>query len=228
MKKYSRILGYLGNYKGQIGLYFLFIILSVVFSIVSVGMLMPFLELIFNGGNGTMGNLAKNSNNPVIKYIRDLLLDSINSHNNPVQGKLKTLGLICVIIVITILLKNLFLYLSYYVLNPMKNNVVNHLRSDLYNKILHLPIGYFTEKRKGDLISRITNDISEVENSVVGTLEGLDKGPTYYSYQFCSSFLFKPATYFVPLIFIPIIGFVIGRCYPFIKKTIPGSRYKIW
>src|SRR5258706_279755 len=112
MKKYSRIFGYLGNYKSQIGLYFLFIILSVVFSIVSVGMLMPFLELIFNGNNGTMGNLAKNSNNPVIRYIRDLLLESINSNNNPVQGKLKTLGLICAIIIITILLKNLLFYLS--------------------------------------------------------------------------------------------------------------------
>ena len=59
----------------------------------------------------------------------------------------------------------------------MKNKVVNHLRSDLYNKILHLPIGYFTEQRKGDLISRTTNDVGEVENSIVGTLEGFIRDP---------------------------------------------------
>lgn len=218
MKKYSRIFGYLGNYKGQIGLYFLFIILSVIFSVVSVGMLMPFLELIFNGGDGAMGNLAKSSNNPVIKYIRDLLLDSINNNDNPVQGKLKTLMLICIIIVITILLKNLFLYLSYYVLNPMKNNVVNHLRSDLYNKILHLPIGYFTEQRKGDLISRTTNDISEVENSVVGTLEGFIRDPFTIIINFAFLFYLSPQLTLFLLVFIPIIGFTIGRVTRSLKK----------
>ena len=59
----------------------------------------------------------------------------------------------------------------------MKNNVVNELRADLYNKILQLPIGYFTAQRKGDLISRITIDIAEVETSVVGTLEGWIRDP---------------------------------------------------
>ena len=226
MKKYSRIFGYLGNYKSQIGLYFLFIILSVVFSIVSVGMLMPFLELIFNGDHGTMGNLAKNSSNPVIRYIRDLLLESINSNNNPVQGKLKTLGLICVIIVITILLKNLFLYLSYYVLNPMKNNVVNHLRSDLYNKILHLPIGYFTEQRKGDLISRTTNDIAEVENSIVGTLEGFIRDPLTIVINFAFLFYLSPQLTLFLLIFIPIIGFIIGRVTRSLKKQSQEAAIK--
>jgi subfamily B ATP-binding cassette protein MsbA len=226
MKKYSRIFGYLSNYKSQIGLYFLFVILSVVFSIVSVGMLMPFLELIFNGNNGTMGNLAKNSNNPVIRYIRDLLMESINSNNNPVQGKLKTLGLICAIIVITILLKNLFLYLSYYVLNPMKNKVVNHLRSDLYNKILHLPIGYFTEQRKGDLISRTTNDVGEVENSIVGTLEGFIRDPLTIIINFAFLFYLSPQLTLFLLIFIPVIGFIIGRVTRSLKKQSQEAAIK--
>ena len=165
-----------------------------------------------------MGNLAKNSNNPVIRYIRDLLMESINSNNNPVQGKLKTLGLICAIIVITILLKNLFLYLSYYVLNPMKNKVVNHLRSDLYNKILHLPIGYFTEQRKGDLISRTTNDVGEVENSIVGTLEGFIRDPLTIIINFAFLFYLSPQLTLFLLIFIPVIGFIIGRVTRSLKK----------
>ena len=215
MKKYSRIFGYLGNYKSGIFLYFLFIILSVVFSIVSVGMLMPFLELIFNGDN----SMTKQSNNPVIKYIRDALTDSINRDQvNRTDGLLRTLGLICIIIVVAIFLKNLFLYLSYYVLNPMKNSIVNTLRSELYHKILHLPIGYFTEKRKGDLISRITIDIAEVENSVVGTLEGWVRDPLAIILNFAFLFYLSPQLTLFLLIFIPIIGFVIGRISRSLKK----------
>ena len=118
MKKYSRIFGYLGSYKSGILLYFLFIILSVVFSIVSVGMLMPFLELIFNGDKSTAKELLKDTTNPVVKLIRDALSDSINNSPNRTEGLLNTLGLICIFIVVSIFLKNLFLYLSYYVLNP--------------------------------------------------------------------------------------------------------------
>ena len=218
MKKYSRIFSYLGQYKSGIVLYFLFIILSVVFSIVSVGMLMPFLELIFNGDKSTAGGLMKDTSNPVVKFIRDSLMDSINNSNNKTDGLLNTLGLICILIVVSIFLKNLFLYLSYYILNPMKNKVVNNLRSDLYHKILHLPIGYFTEKRKGDLISRITNDIGEVENSVVGTLEGWVRDPLTIIVNFAFLFYLSPQLTLFLLIFIPVIGFIIGRISRSLKK----------
>ena len=165
-----------------------------------------------------MNGLMKESNNPVIKYVRNTLLDSINNSKDKTSGLLKTLGLICIIIVISIFLKNLFLYLSYYVLNPMKNSIVNTLRSELYHKILHLPIGYFTEKRKGDLISRITNDIGEVENSVVGTLEGWVRDPLTIIVNFAFLFYLSPQLTLFLLIFIPIIGFVIGRISRSLKK----------
>ena len=180
---------------------------------------MPFLELIFNGDKSAMGDLTKESNNPVIKYIRDALVNRINNSTvNKTDGLLNTLGLICILIVVSIFLKNLFLYLSYYILNPMKNSVVNTLRSDLYHKILHLPIGYFTEKRKGDLISRITIDIAEVENSVVGTLEGWVRDPLTIIINFAFLFYLSPQLTFFLLIFIPIIGFVIGRISRSLKK----------
>lgn len=179
---------------------------------------MPFLELIFNGDKGTMAGLTEKTSNPVIRYVRDVLLDSINNSKDRTSGLLKTLGLICIMIVVSIFLKNLFLYLSYYILNPMKNKIVNSLRSDLYHKILHLPIGYFTEKRKGDLISRITNDIGEVENSVVGTLEGWVRDPLTIIVNFAFLFYLSPQLTLFLLIFIPIIGFVIGRISRSLKK----------
>src|SRR5688572_4421009 len=157
MTRYSRIFRYISAYKGKVLLYFLFIILSIVFSIISIGMLMPFFELIFNADNNTTG-LIKETDNPIVAYIRDFLLLSIEQSNNEIAGKLQTLALICGLIIVSILFKNLFLYLSFYVLTPLKNKIVNQLRSELYDKILQLPIGYFTEKKKGDLISRITHD----------------------------------------------------------------------
>src|SRR5688572_25580523 len=133
MKQYARIFQYLKAYKGKILLYFQFIVLSIFFSIVSIGMLMPFLQLIFTD-NGSFGNTSK----PIIKALNDFLADSTAT-----RGKVATLGFICILMISFIILKNLFLYLSYYVLNPLKNSVVNQLRSDIYDKVLRLPIGFF-------------------------------------------------------------------------------------
>jgi subfamily B ATP-binding cassette protein MsbA len=226
MKNYSRIFGYLRQYKSSILLYFFFIILSVVFSIVSVGMLMPFLELIFNGDNSTMAGLMQQTNNPVIRFIRDALLESISGSDDRIKGLLNTLALICIIIIVSIFLKNLFLFLSFYVLNPIKNGIVNRLRSELYHKILRLPIGYFTEKRKGDLISRITNDIGEVEVSVVGTLEGWIRDPLTIIVNFAFLFYLSPQLTLFLLVFIPVIGLIIGRISRSLKKQSKEAAIK--
>jgi subfamily B ATP-binding cassette protein MsbA len=211
MKKYSRVFNYISAYKGQVFLYFLFIILSIIFSIVSIGMLMPFLELIFYGSSGGAAVLTKNADNAALNYIRDFLMSSLGNDPENVNSKIHVLGLICIIIVASIFLKNLFLYLASYVLNPLKNKVVTQIRSELYDKILHLPIGYFTEKKKGDLISRITNDLGEVEGSVVSTLEGLIKDPLMIIINFAFLFFLSPQLTVIVLVTIPIIGFIIGR-----------------
>jgi subfamily B ATP-binding cassette protein MsbA len=215
MKKYARIFAYLKKYIPQIILYFLCTVLSIIFSIISIGMLMPFLELIFNTGSSAISGLVQQSNNPIVSAIRRTLLSSIT---DPQVGKIKTLELICVFIVTSILLKNVFLYLSSYILNPLKNSIVNELRAELYNKILQLPIGYFTEKRKGDIISRITNDISEVENSVVGVLEGWVRDPLTILITLGALFFMSPQLTLFLLILIPVMGFIIGRVSRSLKK----------
>jgi len=165
-----------------------------------------------------MGSLVKGSSNPVVNYIRNFLINNIQSNGSEIEGKVRTLGLICILIIISILLKNLFLYLSNYVLNPLKNKIVNQLRSELYEKVLHLPIGYFTEKRKGDIISRITNDVGEVEGSVVGTLEGLVRDPLTIVFNFAFLFFLSPQLTLFLLVFIPIMGFVISRITRSLKR----------
>ena len=179
-------------------------------------MLMPFLDLIFTNPDpacATCNTMGKHSGNVVIDGVKNFLSTSLDKN-----GKIETLGIICVLMIIFIILKNLFLYLSYYILNPLKNKIVNHLREDLYDKILKLPIGYFNEKRKGDLMSRMTNDVNEVEASVVGTLEGWIRDPLTIIVTLIVLFIISPQLTLFLLLLIPILGLVIGRITKSLKK----------
>jgi subfamily B ATP-binding cassette protein MsbA len=150
------------------------------------------------------------------------------------NGKVETLQLICALIIVTVFLKNIFLYLAYRILNPLKNKIVNRLRTELYEKILQLPIGYFTEKKKGDVISRITNDVTEVENSVVGTLEGWIRDPLTILLTLGTLVFISPQLTLFVLLCIPVVGFVIGRVSRSLKKqsglvaTIHRIHYRCW
>jgi subfamily B ATP-binding cassette protein MsbA len=169
MKRFATILKYLRDQKGYIALYFLYNLLSVLFSLVSLTMLVPFLQLLFgNEKPKTQAPHLTFSASSLLDYIKYILGNLIEKH-----GPVYALAAICVIIILSIFLKNLFFYLSLRVLGPMRNRVLNRLRSDLYSKVLELPLGFFTEQRKGDLISRMSNDINEIEWSVISTLEGL-------------------------------------------------------
>ena len=219
MKKYSRIFNYLKQYRTEIVLYFICIIFSIVFSVVSLGMLAPFFDLIFMGDNAGM---VPKADSPLTAYIRELLILWVGDLNP--KG---ALAFICVIIVSSILLKNLFLYFSFNILNPVKNKIVNMLRSELYYKILGLPIGYFTEKRKGDLISRITNDVAEVEVSLVGALEGWIRDPLTILINFAVLFYISPQLTLAILVCIPLVGFVLGRISRSLKKQSNEAAIKL-
>jgi subfamily B ATP-binding cassette protein MsbA len=210
MKKYSRVFNYLKQYKSSIAGYCISILLSIVFSILSIGMLLPFMQLIFGV---KQEGIPKASGNPVVSYVSTQLNHLINS-----GSVYHALGVICILIIISIFLKNFFLYLSYRTMGPIKNKIINHLRVDMYNKVLQLPIGYFTEQRKGDLISRMVYDVSEVEGSIVGTLEGWIKDPLTILINLSVLFYISPKLTAVILLCIPVMGFVIGRLSRSLKK----------
>jgi len=96
----------------------------------------------------------------------------------------------------------------------------------MYNKILSLPIGFFTEKRKGDLISRMTNDINEIEYSVIGTMEGLIKDPINILFILFSLVFLSPQLSLFLLIFLPLTGFIIGRISRSLKKQSNAAAIK--
>ncbi len=219
MKKYSRVFRYMVAYKRSILLYFVFILCSVLFSIVSIGMLMPFLQLIFTNPKpecASCSSIISTSSNSLVQSLNTWLQQFMQSDLQ--HGKLKVLGIICALMLTAIIFKNLFLYLAVYILTPVKNKVNARLKSELFEKVLQLPIGYFTETRKGDIISRIQNDTFEVEASVVGTVEGWIRDPMSILVTLVTLFSISfHLTAFV-LVFIPIMGLIIGRLTKSLRK----------
>ena len=121
--------------------------------------------LIFKQGDAfkaVTGGGFSNRINPV-NYFKEWLYKVINEPG----GNLKALMVICLVVFVSILLKNVFAYLSMYFLNPIRNRILNDMRSSMYAKILQLPIGYFSEQRKGDIMSKLSNDLGDVEGSTV-------------------------------------------------------------
>src|SRR5258708_18610405 len=214
MKKFSRILQYLSKYKGKLVVYLVFTLLSTLFGIISIGMLSPFLSILFKSGdNAAQKTVSINTN--AIGSLKTVIENIINTH-----GTIWGLVAICVLILISTILKNVFYYWSSYISSPIRNATITFLRNYVYEKILALPIGYFTERRKGDLISRMTNDIYEIESSVVSTLEGLIKDPlTIIGYLAYMIYLSQHLSLCL-VILLPITGFLIGR----ISRTLKRER----
>ena len=222
MKKYARLFRYLAAYKSNIVLYFLFIVLAIVFSVASIGSLPFFIDLIFTKGKADVLEPETITNSQdFIRYISYHLQELMKAN-----GKVYVLALICVMVLIAVFLKNLFTYLSYYILAPMRNGVMNRLRRELFQKILIMPIGYFTEQRKGDIMSRMTNDVGELENSVVGTVEGLIKDPLNLIILLSTLVFISPKLSLFLLIFLPVTGFIIGRISRTLKKQSNAAAIK--
>ena len=223
MKRFSRILFYLRSQKRNIVLYVVFNLLSILFSLVSLAMLAPFLQMLF-GKEKLMSvqPVWSFSASGILDFLKYTISQLISQHD-----EVYALAAICVIIVISIFFKNLFTYLSFRVLAPMRNYVMTKLRSDLYAKILELPIGYFTEQRKGDIISRMSNDANEVEWSVMSTLEGLVRDPLNILIYLFTLVYISPALSLFLLVLLPLTGFIIGRVSRSLKKQSTASQEQL-
>ena len=216
MKKISRLLKYLKDYKSQIALYFTSNLFGILFGMFSLGLLAPVLQVIFK-----QGGAAKPAADAAKAHSSGALDTATTYVNKLVQesGPLTALAYICVAIVILTILKNFFLYVSLYILNPLRNAILRRLRDDIFTKTLSLPIGFFTEERKGDLISRMTNDINEVELSIMGVLEVFIREPlTIIFYLGAMTFMNYKLT-LILLVVLPVAGLIIGRISKSLRKS---------
>lgn len=212
MKSLKTIFKYIKNYPRLVTAYFSFNILSVIFSVISLGLLAPFLMLIFKQGDILKSLNTRNYNpiNEFKKYVAALI-------EEPGGGQ-QALLLICAIIFVAIIFKNLFAYLSLYFLNPIRNHILNDMRTHMYNKILQLPVGYFSDKRKGDIMSRFANDINDVEVSTISVLESLFREPVTIIFYFSYLLILSPQLTLFLVLFLPVAGFILGRVGRTLKK----------
>lgn len=217
MKRFSRILFYLRSQRKNIVLYVIFNLLSVLFSLVSLAMLAPFLQMLFDATPPKpvkpVWQFSVTGVSGLLDWLKYYIGVLIQDH-----GKIYALGAICIMILTAVFGKNLFTYLSFRVLAPMRNYVMTKLRADLYVKLLDLPMGFFTEQKKGDIISRMSNDANEVEWSVMSTLEGLIREPMTILIILIALIYTSPTLSLFLFVLLPITGFIIGRVSRSLKK----------
>jgi ATP-binding cassette, subfamily B, bacterial MsbA len=217
MKSLVTIFRYIKKYPRLIISYFGFNILSAIFGVLSLGLLSPFLMLIFKQGDafkavtGSGGFFSKI--NPV-NYFKEWLYKVIDEPG----GNIRALVVICLVVFGAVLLKNLFAYLSMYFLNPIRNRILNDMRSSMYAKILQLPIGFFNEQRKGDIMSKLSNDLADVEGSTVSVLESVFREPITIILFFVYMVMLSPQLTLFLVIFLPVAGFILGRIGRSLKK----------
>ncbi|CAN5665474.1 ABC transporter ATP-binding protein [soil metagenome] len=226
MKSLSKIFKYITPYPKLLSAYFSFNVLSSFFSVISLGLLSPFLLLIFKKDD-TLKNVTSSGGflsriNPV-NHFKEWLYEMMQLPN----GDIKALGVICLVVMFSILLKNFFLYLSLYYLNPIRNNVINDLRTKMYRKILELPIGFFSEQRKGDIMSRLTNDLGEVESSTVNVIETTFREPILALMYLIYLLVLSPQLTLFLILFLPVAGLVIGRVGKSLKRESRNVQEKL-
>jgi ATP-binding cassette, subfamily B, bacterial MsbA len=222
MKIYLRILGYAPNLLSKMVQFFLFSLLGIVFGVLNLTLVIPMLNVLFK----TTDN-AVIPPYPSFEISTDYAISLFDYHFISVvvkYGKVEALLFVCVAIVTTVILANLFRYAERMVASRLRVDVTKNLRMDIFRKVTSLHISFFNDQRKGDLISRFTNDVSEVEGSIVNSLKSVLKEPitiiVYLAVLFTISFKLTLFT----LLVLPVIGGVIGGIVKHLKKRASQSQ----
>lgn len=140
-----------------------------IFTVVSIPLLIPFLEILFDRKPVVTTLAADPSATDYVNfYFSRLIAD---------YSKETALLYVCGAIVLLFLLKNIFRYLAMFFMAPVRNGILRDIRSDLFSKYMHLPMSFYNEQRKGDLLSRLTLDVQEIENSILNVIEVVFKSP---------------------------------------------------
>lgn len=213
MKRAGKLFSYLKDFRLQVVQFCITTLLAVVFGLFSFTMLAPVLQVLFGTGTTPVADSKAKGGLNIAGYITQWINDFVAQHD-----KLTSLTYIVITVVVFTILKNLFIYLSLNILNPIRYAVLRKLRDDMFTKILSLPIGFFTEERKADLISRMTNDINEIEVSIMNVLESFIREPLTIIFVLVSMILISPQLTVFLVLFLPIAGFVIGRIGKSLKK----------
>ena len=220
MNPYRRILAFANPHKKYIFGSLFFNILYSVFQIASAGTILPVLGMLF----GTIKNdkplvepVYSGNMSDYFSYLKDYAyyLVEVNAREH---GALTVLAWLCVITAFAFLVRNIFRYIGSLMLIYYRVGVAKDLRTSMYQKILTLPVSFFTEQRKGDMMSRMSNDVGEVEGSILGSLVELVNSPFMLISTLITLFYLSPELTFFTLLVLPVMGTLIALIGKSLKK----------
>ncbi len=217
MSNFKKIIRYAKPYKKYAYLNIFFNVLYALFSTLSFIALIPMISVIFD-------DTKKLHVKPVyteLSQLKDYLSDYLNyfvTTTNETKGVEYTLGVMVIVIISIFLLKNLFNYMALFFATFLRNGVLKDLRNAMYQKVIHLPLAFYSKKRKGDVMARMSSDVNEVQNSYLSILELIVKEPLtiLFSIGMMLSISVK-LTLFV-FVFIPVSGYIISLIGKSLKK----------
>ncbi|ALD21811.1 ABC transporter ATP-binding protein [Hymenobacter sp. DG25A] len=211
MKTYLRILQYARPYADFLPFYFLYTILGIIFSIGNFALIIPLLKVLFDKTGKVQMNAPDHLPGfaPTLDYVTGTF-NYFFAHVIATQGKMGALLFVCLVLVVSVFFSNVFRYLSLRLVARVRARVIRNMRRALYHRVIQLQLGYFATGRKGDLMSRFTNDVQEVEGSVVNTLTAVIRDPltivAFFAVLFYMSFKLTLFT----LVLLPISGGIIA------------------
>ena len=217
MKAYFRILQFAWPYKRQIFLSVLFNILTVIFSLGSITILIPILKVIFDN----TVEVASPEPYQGLLHLKSYLESWLNYQIGQLSEQLGTQTLLLRILgfaSLFFLLKNAFRYLAAVYLAILKNGVERDLRSAIHDKMLHLPLSFFSEKRKGDIIARLTTDIQEIQWALLSSVQRIIQDPLMILLTLLLLIILSTRLTVFVIVLLPITGFVITFIGNTLKK----------
>lgn len=207
MEPFFKILKFVYKYKYLALLNALLNIVSVLFGLVSITLVIPILGILF----GTQEKITSPPEGEISsKWVTDFLGYKLTNIIESV-GETGALSIICITIIITFFIKNLARYFAQYTLIPIRTGVVRDIRRTIHTKMSLLSVSYFSEKRKGDLISKMTSDVSEVEGSIMNSLGVVVRDPVNIVTSIVLLITMSPKLTVIVIFLFPIAGLVIGK-----------------
>lgn len=222
MKTFFRILSYANKLPTRLVFFFTYSILGIIFGAFNILLVIPMLNVLFDKTNAAQIPEIPTFNFSV-KYVEDVFnhyfLSVIRDH-----GKLDALLFVCGLIVVCVVLANLFRYLERVIATKLRVDLVKNIRMDIFKNVTKLHIGYFNNERKGDLISRFTNDVQEVEGSVMNSLKAVLKEPITIVVYFLLLFIISPKLMLFTLLVLPLTGGALAGIIRQLKRQAIASQ----
>jgi len=206
----TKLIPYTKPYKSHIIWNVIYNILYALFSTLSMITMFPLLEVLFKKSAAVSTEPTYTGIQDIGQFGKDWLFFTISDLNQK-QGPQFALLLAVVLVIVTFLLKNLFNYLASYHITHLKNGVLRDLRQKMYYKIIDLPISYYSEKRKGDIMARMLGDVNEVQNSFFSILELIVKEPLTIVFTIIAMLNISVNLTLFVFVFIPVSGFIISK-----------------